>query len=79
MIGERLKELIELRGMTQAELARRMRVSPVSIHVWISNKGYPRIYQLANMCEELECSADYLLGLSDKIEMNTTRKGEKEL
>ena len=56
---ERLAKLRRLSGMTQAELAKKMHISPVSVNKWMKNGG-PAIDKLPQLCEILEISPNEL-------------------
>lgn len=63
----KLDELLELRDMTLAELARRVDVSVVNLSVLKNNRGRAiRFTTLTRLCEELQCSPGDLFGLRDK-------------
>ena len=60
---ERLKEKLKQKKVSQRELARRMGIKPQSLWVWM-NESYPSVERLIQICEILEVSADFLLGLN---------------
>lgn len=60
---ERLKEKLKQKKVSQRELARRIGVAPQSVWEWM-NEGYPSVERLIQICEILEVSADFLLGLN---------------
>ena len=63
----RLKRARVLAGLSQYELARIMRVTQPTISHWERRKGgqIPSITNLILLCQELNASADYLLGLTE--------------
>lgn len=65
--GERLLEMRTLRGMTQTDLAYRADVKAASVVSDLENgKGDLTGDTLARLALALECSSDFLLGLSDE-------------
>jgi transcriptional regulator with XRE-family HTH domain len=63
---DRIKEIRELRGYSQDELAKRCNVSTSQIFRIETGKSLPSADTIAQIAKELEVSADYLLGLTDK-------------
>lgn len=60
----KLDELLEQRGITLAELSRRVDVSVVNLSVLKNNRGRAiRFTTLTSLCEELECSPGDLFEL----------------
>jgi DNA-binding helix-turn-helix protein len=64
-IKQRLKEEIENSGLTKAEIACRVGVSPEMITQYITTKKLPRLDTFARLCKELDISANYILGLDE--------------
>lgn len=62
-IGVRLTHALEMRGMTQSELAEKTGITEVSISRYINDLRTPRVSQVIALCKELNISADWLLGL----------------
>lgn len=60
----KLDELLKLRGLTLAELSRRVDVSVVNLSVLKNNRGRAiRFTTLTRLCEELQCSPGDLFAL----------------
>lgn len=59
----RFREAIKTSGITQAELANRVKISKQCISDFKSGKSFPSIQTLRLLCKYLDVSADYLLGL----------------
>lgn len=64
-IKVRLREEIKRSGMTTVELARRVGVSPEMITQYCTTKKLPRLDTFARLCQVLDVSADYLLGIKE--------------
>ena len=60
---ERLKGILEKRGMTQTELARIINEAPNTISRYINGWCAPAISTLYRICTVLDVSDDYLIGL----------------
>ena len=66
-IGICIARARKLRNMKQVELGAAIGVSDQTISNWEVGLRTPRADYVRRMCEVLDCSADYLLGLSDQI------------
>ena len=64
-IKVRLREEIKRSGMTTVEIARRVGVSPEMITQYCTTKKLPRLDTFARLCQVLDVSADYLLGIKE--------------
>ena len=62
MFKDRLKEVRESRGLSQAALAEKVYVTQQNIAAYEKGIRKPSIEILAALAQELQCSADYLLG-----------------
>ena len=62
-IKARLSEEIKRSGMTTVELARRVGVSSEMITQYCTTKKLPRLDTFARLCQVLDVSADYILGI----------------
>ncbi|MDR3263822.1 MAG: helix-turn-helix domain-containing protein [Clostridiales bacterium] len=62
-IKKRLTEEINNSGMTTVELAKKVGVSPEMITQYKTTKKMPSIAVFAKLCEALDVSSDYILGL----------------
>lgn len=49
-------------GITQAELANLLGVSPTTVSMWEVGKSHPRVTLLPRVAELLGCTVDELLG-----------------
>ena len=65
MIGNRLKQLREEKGMKQEELAKCLSVSPSAIGMYERNAREPNNALTLKICKLFNCSVDYLMGNSD--------------
>ena len=60
------KAIKEDKKFTQADLAKRMNISPVSVNKWMKD-GAPSIDKLPQLCEILEISPNELFGYDDGV------------
>ena len=64
-----IERLIEMRNelnLSQLELAKRIGVTSVCVSRWETGARIPNAPSIISLCKALNCSADYLLGLSDE-------------
>jgi len=71
MFGERLKSRRKELSMTQLELAGRLGVGKGTVWTWESGERTPSVDTLKQLATELNCSIDWLLGLSDTPNLPT--------
>lgn len=67
MIGKRLKELRNQKGLSQQDLGDAIGVTKVSICGYENGTRLPNLEKLVSLAEELETTTDYLLGREIKI------------
>lgn len=63
----RLKILRIKRGLSQAELAKAIKVSPSTIGLYEQGRREPDFQNLLDICLKLKTSPDYILGLEKKL------------
>ena len=56
-----IEALRKIRGLTQAELAKRIGVDQTAVHMWEAGKTTPRLPHLKLLARELDCSLDDLV------------------
>ncbi len=66
IFSKRLKELREDRGYSQSHLSQILHVSRSCITSWENSISLPDIQNLVAICETLNISIDYMLGITDK-------------
>lgn len=64
-IQARLRECIAWSGISQKELARRVGVSPQTVSKYMKRDIFPALDTFARICNAIEVSSDYVLGLKD--------------
>jgi transcriptional regulator with XRE-family HTH domain len=60
-VGRRLKDTIAALGLSAAEAARQMGVSPQRLNGWLSGSHPVSVYHLALFCRHQPVSTDWLL------------------
>lgn len=65
VIGQRIKELRLEKGISQKKLADAVGVDKRAVIFWEQGVNEPKASYIRNIAEYFECSADFLLGLSD--------------
>ena len=68
LIGVRLAAARRSRGIKQVDLGAIIGVSDQTVSNWEVGLRTPRADLLRKVCLALDCSADYLLGLSNEME-----------
>ena len=66
-LGSRIASMRGFRQLTQGELGGLVGVSKQTISGWEHNTSKPNAEYIRALCIALDCSADYLLGLTDEI------------
>lgn len=62
-IGDRIKFSLNIRGMQQKELAKKLNVTEVTISRYVNNERIPRADTIIEMCIIFGVSADWMLGM----------------
>ena len=78
MIGKALKALREERGLSQVELAKQLDISASAIGMYEVNSREPSDDIKTKIAEYFDVSIDYLLGVSDVRNSNSTKHEDKE-
>ena len=60
--GQRLREVLSERGVSQERLKRELPVSGSVIYKWLSGINQPSTESLIQLAHYLDCSVDYLIG-----------------
>ena len=67
---ERIKELREERGLSQDAVGKEIGVKRYSVYTYEKGKAYPNAEGLIALAEYFDVSLDYLVGRTDKREVN---------
>lgn len=66
MLNEQIRELRNIRGISQIQLANKLGVTKQSVSNWENDNILPSIEMLVKIANFFEVSTDYLLGLDNK-------------
>ena len=64
-IAQRIKKLIDEKGYTKAEIARKLRISPTSVYKWLEAESLPDVQHLLDLSEMLGVTIDYIVKCGD--------------
>ena len=62
---KRLKETVEEQGITAYKISKDLNISVSLVSYWINGTVLPGIEHFKKLCQYLDVSSDYLLGLED--------------
>ena len=71
-IADRIRELRDLNGMTQTDLANRLGISRSAVNSWEMSLSTPSIPNIIEMTRIFNVSADYILSSSDRFLVDIT-------
>lgn len=74
--GRKISERRQNMNLTQEELAGRIGVTPQALSKWERETSLPDITILADLCQVLGVSADYLLGIEKQLIMEENRDAD---
>ncbi len=60
-IAQRIKKLIDEKGYTKVEIARKLRISPTSVYKWLEAESLPDVQHLLDLSEMLGVTIDYIV------------------
>ena len=76
IIGDRLKDLLVKNNLNQSELAEKANVTRAAISQIIHGERMPTIPLLRRLAQELSVNIDYLVGSSDKPDVELVLKND---
>ena len=79
LFGLRLKTLRNGKKITQRQLADKIGVSKALVSKYELSAIYPSVEVLIKLCNYFSVSADYLLGLSDKIDFKVSHLKDEQV
>ena len=68
ILAERLNEVLAYRKMSKEALADRLGRDRKTVYRWVNGKSIPNAYMLRELATFFHVSADWLLGLSDRVD-----------
>lgn len=71
-VADRIRYLRDKAGMTQTDLANRLGISRSAVNAWEMYLSSPSINNIIELAKIFHVSTDYLLTVTDKIEIDVT-------
>ncbi len=78
MISEKIKELRELAGYSQAQLAKKLDVTRSSVNAWEMELSSPTAAYLVEMARLFHTTTDDILGLSQEEQISLRGMNDQE-
>jgi transcriptional regulator with XRE-family HTH domain len=78
-MADKIKQLREQMGYTQAELARKLKLTRSSINGWEMGLSVPSTPMVVELAKIFNVSTDYLLGLDDGASLRVEGLSKKEV
>ena len=79
MVAERVKQLRENMGLSQAKLARELGVSRASVNAWEMEISLPTAPYLVEMARLFHTTTDYILGLESQESISLRGMSQEEI
>ena len=79
IIADKIKMLREKRGITQAELARKLGVTRTGVNAWEMGISVPSTQYIAELSVFFGVSVDYLLGLNNTSTISVEGLSDREI
>lgn len=79
MLNEQIRELRNIRGISQIQLANKLGVTKQSVSNWENDNILPSIEMLVKIANFFEVSTDYLLGLDNKRTLDVENLTENQI
>lgn len=79
MLSERIRELREKSGYSQAQLAKKLDVTRSSVNAWEMGLSAPTTPYVVAMAKLFHISADYLLGIESELSLSLDGFSEEEI
>lgn len=79
MIADRIKQLREQNNMTQADLARKLRITRSAVNSWEMGISVPSTALLMNLADLFHVSTDFLLGMQRTSTIDVSQLNDQEV
>lgn len=79
MIADRIKQLREQAGMTQAELAKRLGITRSSVNAWEMGISVPSTQCIVELSRQFMVTTDYLLCAGTAVAIDATGLTEDDI
>ncbi len=79
MIADRIKQLREEKGVTQAELAKKLGITRSSVNAWEMGISVPSTQYVVELANIFKISTDYLLGVDHSATVDVSGLTERDI
>ena len=79
MVADRIKELRERAGMTQAALAKQLGITRSSVNAWEMGISVPSTQYIVELAGLFRVSTDYLLGVNSSATVSVAGLSEEDI
>ena len=79
MIADKIQELRIKQGYSQAALSKKLKVTRATVNAWESGLNMPSAQCLIELCLLFKTTADYLLGLDNKLTLSLDNLTDDEI
>lgn len=79
MIADKIKELRQKMGYSQSALAKKLNVTRSTVNAWEGGLNVPSVQCLTELCSLFQTTADYLLGLDNKLTLTIDNLSDEEV
>ncbi len=79
MIADRIKQLREQNNMTQADLARKLRITRSAVNSWEMGISVPSTALIMNLADLFHVSTDFLLGMQRTSTIDVSQLNDQEV
>lgn len=79
MISEKIKELREIAGISQAQLAKKLDVTRSSVNAWEMGLSTPTTQYIVALAKLFHVSSDYILGIEADMSISLSDYNAEEV
>lgn len=79
MVCDKIKELREIAGYSQSQLAKKLDVTRSSVNAWEMGLSTPTTQYIVALAKLFHVSSDYLLGLDSQMTLTLTQYTQEEI
>ena len=79
MIADKIKDLREIRGMTQAALAKKLGITRSGVNAWEMGISVPSTQYIVALASVFDVSTDYLLGVNGTATLSIKGLTDKDV
>jgi len=79
MVADRIKELREVKGLTQSDLAKMLGITRSSVNAWEQGISVPSTNYIVELANLFKVSTDYLLGVNSTATVDVSDLSEADV